>query len=310
MIIFKRIRNNNKSNVICANCLSKAHLTFVAKDFNRKVSNMNFYYYKCSKCNYIFLNPIPHDLGNFYPENYHFIPKDIKFVSENSDCEKYKINILKEYKKKGKLLEIGPSYGTFCFLAKNQGFDVTAIEMSKSCCEYLNNVLGINAIRSNNPIKALKNLDNKFDIVCLWHVIEHLPQAFNALEAISLKIDYQGYLIIAAPNPNSIQFAIMNRFWPHLDAPRHVCLIPIDVLVSKMNKLGMELVLSTTNDKGSLGWNLFGWEFFFGEISQMKSKRNYFFRIIGRVIAFLFYPLENINGLGSAYTLVFKKVKS
>lgn len=310
MNIFKQSKKYKKKLAFsCPICSSISNLHFVTKDFNRKVSNRDFYYYKCSNCEYIFLNPIPNDLDTFYPDNYHFLPKDIKYIRKNSENEKYKINLVKKYKKNGKLLEIGPSYGTFCFLAKIQGFDVTAIEMNQSCCEYLNNVVGINAIKSSNPIESLSNLE-KFDVICLWHVIEHIPQPFNTLKAISKKLDREGYLIIAAPNPNSIQLAIMHRFWPHLDAPRHVCLIPINVLVSEMNKLGMELILSTTKDKGSLGWNIFGWEFFFGEISQIKSKRNYLFRILGRIFAYLFYPIEYINGLGSAYTLVFKKVKS
>ncbi len=296
-----------KSDICCPNCLSNSKLIFKTKDYNRKVSNRNFYYYKCTKCKYIFLNPIPNDLDKYYPENYHFIPNDIEFISKNSYKEKYKIDLIRKYKKKGKLLEIGPSFGTFCFLAKNYGFNVTAIEMSDNCTTYLNNVVGINGINSNDPIKTMENLE-KFDVTCLWHVIEHLPQPFNALEKIASKLESGGYLVIAAPNPNSIQFGIMNKMWPHLDAPRHVCLIPINVLVSKMNKLGFELKLSTTKDKGSLGWNIFGWEFFFGKISQIKSKRNFLLRIIGRLFSYVFYPIESINGLGSAYTLVFKKI--
>ena len=99
-----------KSDICCPNCFSNSKLIFKTKDYNRKVSNRNFYYYKCNKCKYIFLNPIPNDLDKYYPENYHFIPNDIEFISKNSYKEKYKIDLIRKYKKKGKLLEIGPSF--------------------------------------------------------------------------------------------------------------------------------------------------------------------------------------------------------
>ncbi len=67
-------------------------------------------------------------------------------------------------------------------------------------------------------------------------------------------------MVIASVNPEAFQFRILGRYWLHLDAPRHVMLIPMKLLAEKLEFLGMEAELITTTDQGSIGWNAFGWE--------------------------------------------------
>ena len=53
----------------CPYCETKAQFFLSTKDFNRKINSKVFNYYKCKKCNLIFLNPVPPDLGKYYPKN-------------------------------------------------------------------------------------------------------------------------------------------------------------------------------------------------------------------------------------------------
>ncbi len=115
-----------------------------------------------------------------------------------------------------------------------------------------------------------------------------------------------GNLVISSVNPEAFQFRIFGRYWLHLDAPRHVMLIPMKLLAEKLESLGMEAELITTTDQGSIGWNAFGWEFFFSNLcSQFYFKK--VLRRIGRLLSLLFGPIEKIEGKGSAYTMVFRK---
>ena len=291
----------------CPYCETKAKFFLRTKDFNRKINNKDFNYYKCKKCHLIFLNPVPPDLGRYYPKTYHHIPNEKDFLKNNSLIEQYKIDIIKNFKSHGNLLEIGSSLGTFLYLASREGFNVSTIEMDKYCCEFISKNIRANVVNSNDILKALENLGN-FDVICLWHVLEHLIDGLKILELIVSKLNKGGCLVLATPNPKSFQFKIMNRLWPHIDAPRHVYLIPHKLLISKMRNLGMDVLFLTTKDKGSLGWNFFGWEFFFGKLNN-KSIKNIFLRILGRSLAFILQPIERIEGLGSAYTIVFKKNK-
>jgi len=144
------------------------------------------------------------------------------------------------------------------------------------------------------------------DVIALWHVIEHLPDPWASLRLLAERLNPGGVLVIAAPNPLAFQFGLMGRYWTHLDAPRHLHLIPAATLSAHAHGLGLATVLSTTRDAGSLGWNNFGWGWTFANVS-----RNWFlnraFRRLGSLVGKLFLPWDAAEGRGSAYTLVLKK---
>lgn len=290
----------------CHYCHSASDFYFKTRDYNQKISEETFNHYQCRECGLIFIDPIPLKLGDYYPETYHFIPDSPAYLDEGSKHERYKIDLIKDFVSEGRLLEIGPSYGSFTYLAKEAGFEVEAIEMSKKCCKFLEDVVGVRAINSSAPESALQEL-GPYDVIALWHVIEHLPNAWATLEAMCSRVRTGGYVVLAAPNPDAFQFHLMGRYWPHVDAPRHVMLIPMKFLEDKMSELGMKAELITTRDEGSLGWNTFGWEFFFANLSSHKHVKRVLHRV-GRLVAWFLAPIERREGKGSAYTMVFKKV--
>ena len=55
-------------------------------------------------------------------------------------------------------------------------------------------------------------------------------------------------------DPRSLQFRLLRARWAHLDAPRHLCLVPPDALVRR-EQLGMRSVAMTTNDPYGVGCN-------------------------------------------------------
>jgi len=293
------------SSKICPYCKSFASLLFVSKDYNQKTNDLKFTHYRCEACNLIFIDPVPADLGVYYPNSYHFIPDSRDYLKTGSMPERYKIEMILNHVQSGRLLEIGPSYGSFTYLAKEAGFEVSAIEMNERCCDFLRNVVEVDVIQSDDPVAALEEV-SLFDVIALWHVIEHLPSPFATLDSIYAKLKPGGCLVVAAPNPDAFQFGLMRQFWPHLDAPRHVMLIPTSVIREKMESLGMKLELATTADPGGLGWNVFGWEFLLSNLSNNILAKKVL-RRIGRVISFVLSPIERRDGAGSAYTMIFRK---
>ena len=291
---------------LCSYCHTPSALYFRSRDYNRKISKEVFDHYRCPQCSLIFISPIPQNLGDYYPNEYYFIPETVDFLDANTTPEKYKIEIIQRYVKQGRLLEIGPSLGCFAYLAKKSGFQAEAIEMDAKCSKFMNEVAGIPTVNSSDTSGAIKTLQ-PFDVIAMWHVIEHLPNPWKTLEAICAKINTGGILVLAAPNPEAFQFHILGRYWPHVDAPRHLMLIPAKVLIDQMATLGMTVELFTTTDEGGLGWNIFGWEYFFSNLC-MHPRCKRILRKFGRMVARLVGPIEKKEGKGSAYTLVFMKV--
>ena len=148
----------------------------------------------------------------------------------------------------------------------------------------------------------------------LWHVIEHLPCAWSVLDAICEKIKPDGILVIAPVNPKAFQFRILGRYWLHLDAPRHVMLIPTRLLINKIESLRFKLEMLTMTDKGTQTCNKAGWtNFFVYKCTQGFSNKvllsilRFFMGQIQKMVRFVVTPIERIDGKGSAYTMVFRK---
>jgi len=305
------IGNAERPKACCPLCKQDSPLYFQSKDYNRNITNDTFNHYRCPQCKLIFIFPIPANLSSYYSEAYYSIPTSMTQLETSSKPEQYKIEIIQQFVKTGRLLEIGAAHGRFVYLAKKVGFEVDAIEMNSQCCEFMNEVIGINAIENDDPIAVLQKME-PYDVIALWHVIEHLPNPWSILDAISTSLKPNGIVVLSAPNPGAFQFQIMGHYWPHVDAPRHLTLIPMKLLVKKLEALGMKKELITTNDQASNSLNTSGWSHFFGNLcSQSKILSRLFSRIptypFGRLASLLFSPIERIEGEGCAYTMVFRK---
>jgi hypothetical protein len=278
---------------------------FKARDYNRSVSDRIFHYGRCIRCGVVSLYDIPGDLGSYYVSGYHQQPTSDEAIEAGALHEKYKIDLVKQFAASGRLLEIGPSWGAFCLLAKRAGFSVEAIEMDSSCCEFLVNRIGVRAICRSDEAAAIAEATEP-DVIVAWHVLEHLRDPWELIDAASARLAAGGVLILAMPNPNAMQFQVLGRFWAHLDAPRHLHLIPPDVLRKRAEASGLRQVLCTTTDPGSLGWNEFGWVYSLPHLLPGAfSKR--VLRFAGRKLSSALGFAERQEGLGSAYTSVFRK---
>jgi SAM-dependent methyltransferase len=289
----------------CRYCGGPSSSTLHTKDRNRSIGSKVFTYYRCHDCHTLFLSPLPSDLGRYYPPDYHLIPSNTEQLSLWAEHERYKIDIVKRFAGGGSLIEIGPGNGGFAYLAKTAGFRVRVIEMDTDCCDFLARSVGVDVVNTTEETRALEASDPA-DVIALWHVAEHLDDPFALLRTAARKLEPGGIIVLAAPNPAALQFRILRSRWAHIDAPRHLYLIPPDVLRSLAEACGLDLLLQTTTDEGSLGWNRFGWQFSLASVSQRPRVRTCAMRV-GGIVADMLRPLEECEGRGSAYTMVFAR---
>ena len=289
----------------CPLCGGHAPLAYRARDFNCGISDETFEYASCSACGLVFMGNPPADLGRYYRRDYYPIPAGLEDAQRAAALERHKIELVQQFARGGRLVEIGPGWGGFSYLAKAAGFEVTAIERSAACCEFMRNTLGIDAVHTADESAALGGLA-RVDVVALWQVVEHLLDPWRLLDLAASKLNPGGLLVIATPNPGSLQFRIFRERWAHLDAPRHVWLIPPRSLAGRVAAAGLQPVLVSTRAPGGIGLNRFGWVFSIANLLPRGLLRHSA-QLIGRAAALAGAPFEAGEGKGSCYTAVFRK---
>jgi SAM-dependent methyltransferase len=285
-------------------CGGPSRPAFTATDRNRGISDQAFHYRRCGSCETLFLADVPADLGRFYPPSYYRLP-GARELDELASSEAHKVQLLRKRVAPGRLIEVGAGFGVFARAARNAGFDVTAIEMDRRSVEYLEGVVDVNALESSRPDEVLATLQPSRAVV-MWHSIEHLPRPWDTLERAAENLEPGGVLAVATPNPRSLQFRLLGARWAHLDAPRHLFLIPPEALDRRAGELGLRRVLTTTSDPSGRHWNRFGWEHALrGHPARRPSTRAT--RALSLLLTQVIRPVEALDLNGSAYTSVFVK---
>jgi 2-polyprenyl-3-methyl-5-hydroxy-6-metoxy-1,4-benzoquinol methylase len=288
--------------VSCPLCGSETSALFTTADVNLEVSEDRFEYRRCERCRAIFLANPPNDVGRYYPPDY-YPAFDAERINELARGQSWRTELLRKHVEPGRLIDVGSGSGVFAHGAKQAGFDVTAIEMDPRSCEDLRSIVEVEAVQSDDPARVLSTLAPSRAIT-FWHVLEHLPNPWECVESASENLEGGGVLLTAMPNPDSLQFRLLGRRWPHVDAPRHLFLIPPGTLKEKAAALGLDCVELTTADLGAERYDSFGWQ---GLLPPVCPRASIHSARIGWLIATLVSPLERRNLNGSTYTAIFRK---
>ena len=303
--------NAGRETARCTLCDLDCQVGFVARDLNRRTSPQDFRYHRCGRCGLIFLGDPPADLARYYPTGYVAFPKSKDHLERIARRTKYQLEMVQRFVPSGRLIEIGPGYGNFAWLAKTAGFEVEAIESDAAACEYLTHQVGVAVTRSDVPEVVLSDRVATYDAVVLWHSIEHLPHPWATLRQAAQLLNPGGVILVATPNPAAWQFGVLGHLWPHIDAPRHLWLIPLEVLRGYLEPLGLELISVTSRDPGARRWNRFGWSQAILNVQPAPLRSTFVGRVASRILgsatAFLVRRWERPALKGSAYTAVFIK---
>lgn len=169
--------------------------------------------------------PIPENLSEYYEsENYishtdskkTFFDKIYQFV-KNINL-KNKTAIISKYKQgKINLLDIGAGTGDFInFCKKTKNWNVIGIEPNAKA-RILGNNKGVKIVENYNKLPQ-----QSFNVITLWHVLEHIPDLENEIKTIHSLLEENGILIIAVPNYKSWDAQHYKNFWAAYDVPRHL----------------------------------------------------------------------------------------
>ena len=118
-----------------------------------------------------------------------------------------------------KLLDIGCGTGAFLKIAKNNAWEVYGIEPNEKARSIANKSCN-DSVFNTEKLKSLKN--ESFDVITLWHVLEHLPDLESQISTFKRLLKPNGTLVIAVPNFKSYDALHYNNFWAAFDVPRHL----------------------------------------------------------------------------------------
>lgn len=168
--------------------------------------------------------PVPSDLENYYKSedyishtnvNKSVIDKIYQTVRKRTLQNKLALINSFNFTDK-KLLDIGSGTGDFLATCKNDNWNVFGVEPNKDAGKISTNK-GVSVI---TDIYLLK--ENSFDVITLWHVLEHVENLLEYIEILKSKLSPNGVLIIAVPNYKSFDANHYKEFWAAFDVPRHL----------------------------------------------------------------------------------------
>ncbi len=117
----------------------------------------------------------------------------------------------------GRVLDIGCGRGVYLRMLRERGYQVRGTEYSTATVA-ADPELPIDT----GEVAPGRYPDASFDLISIWHVLEHLPRPDVTLEACALALEPSGALLIAVPNYGSTQARLGGESWFHLDLPRHI----------------------------------------------------------------------------------------
>ena len=163
----------------CPVCESE-EIKFLLNTKDYSVSKESFEIFECKKCNFGFTQeqPIQDEIGKYYQFEDYISHSDTKKGIVNSlyhVARNYmlfrKYRLIKKYKKKGNLLDIGSGTGYFLNYMKERNWNVKGIEQEESARKYCERKFEIKVLPSE---KMYFLGEQKFDLITMWHVLEHV----------------------------------------------------------------------------------------------------------------------------------------
>lgn len=229
----------------CILCNSNDYeMIMESKDFRYRLSDDVFNVVKCLNCSLVFLNPRPEkdEMGKFYPAGYYnsALGKFEKIFSYF--LNRAKVNKIQEHKKKGRILDIGCGNGDFLSVFSGE-WELYGIEPNPVGYDLTNQRTKVKTL--NRTLTECKFPDNFFDVITLWHVLEHIYDPNEELKEIGRILKKDGILVVSVPNVNSLGFKLGKKHWIHLDSPRHLHHYNPETINKILNKNGFKIFSMT-----------------------------------------------------------------
>ena len=176
-------------------------------------------------------SPVPDDLEKYYKSADYISHTDSKkrffdklYQAVKSITLKKKLGLINEClrlqnslsRPEKNILDVGAGTGEFLKVCKNNSWNVFGTEPDKDA----RNIAIKKGIVLEKDISKFST--QKFEIITLWHVLEHVENLSEYISNLNNMLSDFGRLIIAVPNFKSEDAKYYKEFWAAFDVPRHL----------------------------------------------------------------------------------------
>ena len=231
-----------------------------SSDFKPLFMISTYRHVRCSGCGLVFVHPRPDDtvernvrIYGRDNEAYAHVPRQLASAS----VEEVRASIrptrrhtaqlrrFEPYRKAGRLLDVGCSYGRFLVAAQAVGWDACGVELAPETYEAAT-ALGFDVW--NGTIETAPFEPHSFDAVRINQVIEHVPDPMSFVRAASALVRPGGLMMLATINFESWSEAFLGPRWRHLgtEANGHIYFFSPATLASYMEQCGMRPIRTET----------------------------------------------------------------
>ena len=200
-------------------------------------SSLTFKVMRCKRCGLVNLNPRPENIADYYGK----YPKGSGTKDSFEFLVPDRIKKIKKFKKGGRILDVGCGQGGFLNTMLKDGWEIYGVELSRDACDFAREKYGLKEINNCDLLSAVFP-DNFFDVITLWHVLEHLGKPQDTLRKIYNILKEDGLLIIESPNFCSIQSRFFKDKWFNLDLPRHLYQFSPKILKRYLEKTNFKII--------------------------------------------------------------------
>ena len=172
---------------------------------------------QCGSCGFVFdmERPISAEIERYYSRE----GKYDAWLSKEKERDilwRRRLEVVLKYRRSGTLLDVGTGIGQFLHFAREY-FEGTGTEISTSGIEIARRKYGLAILNG-----TLENLafDKKFDVITLYHVLEHVPDPSSTIRRCKDLLNSGGFLFIAVPNDVSRIRASIARLFRKLGIPK------------------------------------------------------------------------------------------
>ena len=211
---------------LCGSCHLERALTCI----DHYASGEVFHLCRCGNCGFLFTQdfPVEEEIGRYYETPDYISHTDTHrgvvnivyhWVRSYMLGRKARLVSREAHRTAGRLLDIGTGTGYFAHAMQRRGWLVEAIEKNSGARAFAQARFGLEV----KPDAALWEMAaGSYDVITLWHVMEHLEQLDRVWEKLHSLLTDKGVLIVAVPNSSSYDARKYGAYWAAYDVPRHL----------------------------------------------------------------------------------------